>query len=940
MKKTLTKAVLWAVLSATLGMGQLTAQSFKAGKSADVLGNFKSFGKTAGTTIQVSSSEALSLEVNVSKSENGTDTYVGAIQNEKNGTFYLTGDAASLKGTFILKDKKKAFSLTTDANGNANIAPADVNKLLCIDYTGASKALFTSGARLAATSTLTNLQSNPGAGAVMLLDFDGQYVSGTYWNSGNPINAAPSGFDDATVQEVWELVSEDYRPFAVNITTSEAVYNATPANRRMRCIFTPTNTAAPGAGGVAYVGSFSWGNETPCWVFNGGVKGAGEAASHELGHTVGLSHDGLSNPVQGYYGGHGNWGPIMGASYGPGIVQFSKGEYQYANNQEDDISIITSNNGFTFRNDDYGNDIGSASALGADGSGNVNKNGVIEKASDYDVFSFTTSGGVLNLNFNPAARHGDLDISVTLRNASNGVVASSDNGGLGANLSNVNLGSGTYYIFVNGAGEGNPVTDGYSNYASEGFYSISGNVPPMVNVSGTAILYGDCNFSGPAGGFNVGSYTLAQLQSKGIGSNALSSLKVANGYEVVLFDADNFGGNSVVINSNYACLVDNGWNDRTNSMIVRNTGITTLGGTYYLQNRNSNLFMDISAISTADGAGVVQWNFTGAGNQQYAFTHLGGGVYKIIAQHSGKSIDVEGLSTANGARIAQYSYNGGANQQFLVQATGDGFYKLVAQNSGKLVEVGGFSTAAGGTVQQWQDAGQLSGQWKLVPVVNTFSTLIQAENYSAMSGVQTEATSDAGGGLNVGWINTGSWMAYNNITIPTTGSYLVEYRVASVPGGQLSLDLNGGSVVLGAVNVPATGGWQTWTTVSQTVNINAGTYNFGIFAKVGGWNINWFKISKAANIPAFSSSIVTGVSEATNISGFEVFPNPASANLFVHVSEAFSGADLSVIDMMGQQVHTGVLGSGGIEISGLPNGVYTLLLSKDGAQLSKRFVKQ
>jgi hypothetical protein len=88
-------------------------------------------------------------------------------------------------------------------------------------------------------------------------------------------------------------------------------------------------------------------------------------------------------------------------------------------------------------------------------------------------------------------------------------------------------------------------------------------------------------------------------------------------------------------------------------------------------------------------------------------------------------------------------------------------------------------------------------------------------------------------------------MAYNSITIPTSGSYKIEYRVASQNGGgRLSQDLNAGSIVLGAVDVPNTGGWQNWTTISQTVNINAGTYNFGIYAAAGGWNINWFRITK------------------------------------------------------------------------------------------------
>ncbi len=132
-----------------------------------------------------------------------------------------------------------------------------------------------------------------------------------------------------------------------------------------------------------------------------------------------------------------------------------------------------------------------------------------------------------------------------------------------------------------------------------------------------------------------------------------------------------------------------------------------------------------------------------------------------------------------------------------------------------------------------------------------FDITIQAENYSNMSGVQLEATSDTGGGSNVGWIDNGDWMSYANINIPTTGSYIVEYRVASLNGGgTLSLDLNGGQTVLGQLAVPSTGGWQNWATISHTVTINVGTYDFGIYAAAGGWNINWFRIRNANSAPA------------------------------------------------------------------------------------------
>ncbi len=126
-----------------------------------------------------------------------------------------------------------------------------------------------------------------------------------------------------------------------------------------------------------------------------------------------------------------------------------------------------------------------------------------------------------------------------------------------------------------------------------------------------------------------------------------------------------------------------------------------------------------------------------------------------------------------------------------------------------------------------------------------FSQTIQAQNFFASAGVQLENTTDVGGGQNVGWIDAGDWMAYSGITIPSSGNYRVEYRVASLNGGgRLSLDLNGGSVVLGQRDIPNTGGWQNWTTVSHTVHINAGTYNFGIFAQSGGWNINWWRITR------------------------------------------------------------------------------------------------
>src|SRR5688500_9592952 len=111
--------------------------------------------------------------------------------------------------------------------------------------------------------------------------------------------------------------------------------------------------------------------------------------------------------------------------------------------------------------------------------------------------------------------------------------------------------------------------------------------------------------------------------------------------------------------------------------------------------------------------------------------------------------------------------------------------------------------------------------------------------------VDIQGTTDAGGGCNVGWIAQGEWLAFNGLNVPTTGSYTIRLRVASPSGATASVDLNAGAIQLGNFAIPATGGWQTWTTVSRTVTLNAGTYNLGVFAQAAGWNFNWIEVVSA-----------------------------------------------------------------------------------------------
>lgn len=122
---------------------------------------------------------------------------------------------------------------------------------------------------------------------------------------------------------------------------------------------------------------------------------------------------------------------------------------------------------------------------------------------------------------------------------------------------------------------------------------------------------------------------------------------------------------------------------------------------------------------------------------------------------------------------------------------------------------------------------------------------LEAEAWTAMSGVQTEATTDTGAGLNVGWVETGDWLDYR-VNVATGRSYTVQFRVAATAaGGSIQLR-NASGTVLGSVAVPNTGNWQGWTTVSTSVTLPAGNQVLRVHAASGGWNLNWINFSTGA----------------------------------------------------------------------------------------------
>ena len=143
------------------------------------------------------------------------------------------------------------------------------------------------------------------------------------------------------------------------------------------------------------------------------------------------------------------------------------------------------------------------------------------------------------------------------------------------------------------------------------------------------------------------------------------------------------------------------------------------GTTHYLTNGNSNLVMDVSGGSTANGALVIQWTNHSGTNQQWKLTQTASGVYTLTNVNSGLCLDVLNHSTSQGTQLDQWTCNGSANQEFALDAVGNyssagnASYELANLGSGLVVDVANGSTSTGGTVIQWPTNGGTNQEWTL-----------------------------------------------------------------------------------------------------------------------------------------------------------------------------------------------------------------------------------
>jgi hypothetical protein len=371
-----------------------------------------------------------------------------------------------------------------------------------------------------------SLNSRPGSLRTIYLDVNGHDVTGTAWDDNDYFGSSGasrkipgyniqgdsnnySTLERQNIIDMWSSVAEDFAMFDVNVTTQTPSQSALDRTNVFDTQFgvrvvvsNSSNKIAQwcGCGGVAWVGVFNhypgldagsgpdWSSHrdySTAFAFSqSGMTGKtlSDIVSHEVGHTLGLSHDGGENVpsggVEDYYLGRDGWAPIMGAGYSQPLVQWSDGTYTTANNPEDDLAVMQTF-GVDLLADDHGNASNAATPLAL----NVAATGVITTRADVDSFSFVPLTNTVTVSVALPSRSPNVDVSLVVTDSLGNTIATANPNfspesailadGLDASAVVTVTPGETYYAAIDGAGFGSGTTTGYSDYGSIGDYQIT-----------------------------------------------------------------------------------------------------------------------------------------------------------------------------------------------------------------------------------------------------------------------------------------------------------------------------------------------------------------------------------------------------------------------------------------------------------------------------------
>ena len=261
-------------------------------------------------------------------------------------------------------------------------------------------------------------------------------------------------------------------------------------------------------------------------------------------------------------------------------------------------------------------------------------------------------------------------------------------------------------------------------------------------------------------------------------------------------------------------------------------------------------------------------------------------------------------------------------------------YEVVDQSMIQLSYSGGGITASDGSVLE--DFENLAVQNNL-PVHITIPAHFEAEDYEHNFGLEKESTTDIGGGYNMGYTNTGDYLDYR-ILVEDSGQYKLEVRVAcNASAGILEIQQRnekGDVLQKEQINIPVTGGWQNWQTVSTTMKLNPGRNILRLLIVRPEFNINWFSFDDIGNInhlPSFEGT-------------FQLYPNPSQSSVKSVLPDEWMGKEVTYTLWNSQgskllensfRLNTKEVS---IDVSALKQGAYLMVWYAEEKRYSKRLI--
>jgi endonuclease/exonuclease/phosphatase family metal-dependent hydrolase len=275
---------------------------------------------------------------------------------------------------------------------------------------------------------------------------------------------------------------------------------------------------------------------------------------------------------------------------------------------------------------------------------------------------------------------------------------------------------------------------------------------------------------------------------------------------------------------------DSKWND---SLWVQFNDSTDSSGTAkYRIGTGSGFLVN---LETCNGCGVSGWGWSGgawwADQGRVRFPSAGTKTVRVQLREDGVEFDQIVLSPStylsdapgaprNDATILSQSSGSTGSTGSTDNSTQAGTARALPGR----VEAEDFDSGRNGTAYSDEDGGNNGGAYR-------------------STDVDIEASDE--GGHNVGWTNAGEWLNYT-VNVAAAGTYTIDLRVAAPSGGSMRVEFNGADKT-GAISLPSTGGWQSWTTVKKTVTLAAGTQTMRVVFGSGGVNLNYINVASGGS---------------------------------------------------------------------------------------------